>query len=150
MVTDEKSRNRILTTVESTNRFVFFSCVAMGLVQMMALTLSMAQQAQRARCLRTRTPGKVSEATILSNLTKKIYRLMLFRPDSGRSRIIRQDQRDETSDSTDKEVVYMGLLYSFSWFRNNICNICFCRVPQRTGSCAYERRARTFQYSEKF
>ena len=30
LVTDEKSRNRILMTEEATERFVFFSCVAIG------------------------------------------------------------------------------------------------------------------------
>lgn len=104
LVTDEKQRNRILMTVEATERFVFFSCVAMGLVQMMALVPCVAEQAQKHRYLRTLNPKKVSEATILSYLSKNFYRLLLFRPDSGLSRIIRQAQRDESSDSTDNEV----------------------------------------------
>ena len=104
LVTDEKSRNRILMTVEATERFVFFSCVAMGLVQMMALTPSIAEQAQKVRYLRTQTPGKVSEATILSYLAKNFYRLLLFRPDSGLSRIIRDAQRAEDGNEIDNEV----------------------------------------------
>ena len=91
-------------TVEATERFVFFSCVAMGLVQMMALVPCVAEQAKNHRYLRTLNPKKVSEATILSYLSKNFYRLLLFRPDSGLSRIIRQAQRDESSDSTDNEV----------------------------------------------
>jgi hypothetical protein len=104
LVTDEKSRKRILMTVEATERFVFFSCVAMGLVQMMALTPSIAEQAQKARYLRTQTPGKVSEATILTYLAKNFYRLLLFRPDSGLSRIIRDAQRAGYGDVTGDEV----------------------------------------------
>ena len=91
-------------TVEATERFVFFSCVAMGLVQMMALTPSIAEQAKKARYLRTQTPGKVSEATILSYLAKNFYHLLLFRPDSGLSRIIRQAQREGDGDEAGNEV----------------------------------------------
>ena len=104
LVTDEKRRKRILMTVEATERFVFFSCVAMGLVQMMALTPSIAEQAKKARYLRTQTPGKVSEATILSYLAKNFYRLLLFRPDSGLSGIIRQAQREGDGDEAGNEV----------------------------------------------
>jgi hypothetical protein len=97
-VTDEKLRNRILMTVEATERFVFFSCVALGLAQMMALTPSISEQAQKHRFLRTRTPGKVSETTILDYLSRNFYRLLLLRPDSGLSRIIRYPQRGQSED----------------------------------------------------
>lgn len=100
-VTDKQLRKRILMTVEATERFVFFSCVAMGLVQMMALIPSIAEQARRHRYLRTQTPGKVSEATILFYLTKNFYRLLLLRPASELSRIIRRAQKDESDDSED-------------------------------------------------
>ena len=91
-------------TVEATERFVFFSCIAMGLVQMMALTPSISEQAQKACYLRTQTPGKVSEATILSYLAKNFYRLLLFRSDSGLSGIIRDAQRAEDGDEIGNEV----------------------------------------------
>lgn len=103
-VTDEKLRKRILMTVEATERFVFFSCVSMGLVQMMALTPSIAAQAQKHRYLRTFHPKKVSEATILSYLAKNFYRLLLFRPDSELSRIIRHAQSTESRVEEGNEV----------------------------------------------
>jgi hypothetical protein len=46
----------------------------------------------------------VSEATILSYLAKNFYRLLLFRPDSGLSRIIRQAQREGDGDEAGNEV----------------------------------------------
>lgn len=101
IVTDKQLRKRILMTVEATERFVFFSCVAMGLVQMMALMPSIAEKAHKHRYLRTQTPGKVSEATILFYLTKNFYRLLLLRPASELSRIIRRAQKDECDDSAD-------------------------------------------------
>ena len=94
-VMDEKFRKRILMTVEATERFVFFSCVTMGIVQLMALTPSIADRAKKHRYLRTQSAGKVSEATILSYLTKNFYRFLLLRPDCELTQIIRQSQNVE-------------------------------------------------------
>ena len=52
-VVEEDKRSRILKTVEATERFILCSCIAMGLVQMMALTPSMAKTVRRHRYLRT-------------------------------------------------------------------------------------------------
>ena len=92
MVTDKLLRKRILMAVEATERFVFFSCIAMGVAQLMALTPSIAQKAKKHRYLRTRTAGKVSEATIMSYLIKNFYRFLLLRPDSQLTQIIRHAQ----------------------------------------------------------
>lgn len=97
-VTDEKLRNRILMTVEATERFVFFSCIAMGLVQMMALDPFISEEARKHRYLRTWTQGKVSEASILSYLSRNFYRLLLIHPDSALSRIIWYAQRGQSGD----------------------------------------------------
>lgn len=45
-VTDDYFRERILMTVKATQRSVFFSCVAIGAVQLMALTPSIADIAK--------------------------------------------------------------------------------------------------------
>lgn len=98
-VLDEKFRKRILMTVEATERFVFFSCVAMGIVQLMALTPSIADTAKKHRYLRTQTAGKVSEATILSYLSKNFYRFLLLQPDCELNQIIRRVQNAKIWDS---------------------------------------------------
>ena len=103
MVTDKLLRKRILMAVEATERFVFFSCIAMGVAQLMALTPSIAQKAKKHRYLRTRTAGKVSEATIMSYLIKNFYRFLLLRPDSQLTQIIRQAQMAEVRGTDDHD-----------------------------------------------
>ena len=102
-VTLEQLKKRILMTVEATERFVFFSCAAMGIVQLMALTPSIADRAKKHRYLRTQTAGKVSEATILSYLAKNFYRFLLLQPDCELSQIIRQAQNIEICDTDEHD-----------------------------------------------
>ena len=102
-VMDEKFRKRILMTVEATERFVFFSCLAMGIVQLMALTPSIADRAKKHRYLRTQTTGKVSEATVLSYLSKNFYPFLLLWPDCELTQIIRQAKKTDVCDPDDRD-----------------------------------------------
>ena len=61
---------------------------AMGLVQMMALTPSMAKTVRRHRYLRTSSEHKVSEASVLEYLRKNFFRLLCLNPNSEISRFI--------------------------------------------------------------
>ena len=83
-VVEEDKRSRILKTVEATERFILCSCIAMGLVQMMALTPSMAKTVRRHRYLRTSSEHKVSEASVLEYLRKKLFQAFMSEPPTQR------------------------------------------------------------------
>ena len=100
-VVEEDKRSRILKTVEATERFILCSCIAMGLVQMMALTPSMAKTVRRHRYLRTSSEHKVSEASVLEYLRKNFFRLLCLNPNSEISRFILTLQPLEYSGNDD-------------------------------------------------
>lgn len=104
-VTDEAERRRIMNTVEASQRFVLFSCIALGLAQMMALQPNIAKAARKRRFLRTTSENKVSEATILEYLRKNIFRFMLLRPDSEITRIILGRQKPWLGDESEENQV---------------------------------------------
>lgn len=101
-VTDETERRRIINTVEASQRFVLFSCIALGLAQMMALQPNIARAVRKRRFLRTASENKVSEATILEYLRKNIFRFMLRWPDSEITRIIMAHQKPGIDDDFDE------------------------------------------------
>lgn len=104
-VTDEKQRQRIINTVEASHRFVLFSCIALGLAQMMALQPSIAKAARKRRFLRTAPGNKVSEATVLEYLRKNIFRLMLLHPNSEVTQIILRHQKPWLGDEDEENLV---------------------------------------------
>ena len=87
-VTDEKNRDTILATIDATERFVLFSCIAIGLTQMIALEKSLSENISKHRYLRTKARIKISEATVLEYMRKHLFRLLLLHPDSEITRII--------------------------------------------------------------
>lgn len=96
-VEDCQHRKRILKTVEATERFVLCAGIAMGIVQMMALTPSIAETARKHRYLRTASGHKVSEATVLEYLRKNIFRLLYLNRHSEISQLILSLQVPESS-----------------------------------------------------
>jgi len=100
-IEDEHKQQRILKTVEASERFVLCASIAMGLTQMMALTPSVAKTVRQHRYLRTSSEHKVSEVTVLEYLRKNIFRLLCLSPNSEISRFILKLQVPENSDNDD-------------------------------------------------
>lgn len=92
-------RAHILAAVEATERFIQCSCIAMGLVQMIALTPSFQKRVKEARYLRTQSPDKVSEATVYEYLRRHIFALLAKSPSSPITQIIRKVQLWADDDS---------------------------------------------------
>ena len=88
IVTNEEERNRIILTVKATERFVMFSCIAIGLAQMIALDERFTKTLSKDRYLRTTARTKQSEGTVLSYLRKNLFRLLLSNGDSELTELI--------------------------------------------------------------
>ena len=69
---------------------VLFSCIALGLTQMISLDSSLSEGISNRRYLRTKSKTKISEATVLEYLRKDLFRLLLMQPSSDITRIIRR------------------------------------------------------------
>ncbi len=69
-------------------RFILFSCVAMGLLQMLSLRFSDSLNLSDFRYLRTRSSLAASEGTTMCFLRRNLFRLIALRPDLAVSRII--------------------------------------------------------------
>lgn len=80
-VTDPKQQQKILKCIEAAERFVFCSCVAQGILQMISLDETMSKEVMKGRYLRTRSKNTVSERSVLDYLSRNFYRLLLGRPD---------------------------------------------------------------------
>jgi hypothetical protein len=91
-VTDEKDRQRIQLTVQAIEGFVMCSCIAMGLVQLIALRYSHQVPGLFFRYLRTPSRSIVSEATVTVYLRKSIFRLFAKNPHLSITEIIRSKQ----------------------------------------------------------
>jgi hypothetical protein len=100
-VTDEQHRKRIRLTLQATEGFVMCSCIATGLVQLIALRFSGRVPALFFRYLRTPSKAIVSEATIVAYLRKSIFRLFAQSPHVTLTQIIRSKQiaSDSNADS---------------------------------------------------
>lgn len=97
-VTGRKERQHILDAVKATERFVICASIALGIVQMMALTPAIADAARKSRYLRTMpVNGKVSEATVLAYIRNNFYKVLLHSPDSFLTRLIRSIQKGENA-----------------------------------------------------
>lgn len=104
-VSDENAQAAILAAIDATERFVLFSCITIGLVQMIALDKNLSEKISRHRYLRTKARTKVSEATVLEYMRKHLFRLLLLKPNSGITQIIldamNTDFEDESSKSSE-------------------------------------------------
>jgi len=83
-----KRRTAVQATVQAVEGFVMFSCIAMGLIQMIALQFSGTPELQRFRYLRTQSSPVASEGTTMCFLRRYFFRFMAFSPDSTIIRII--------------------------------------------------------------
>ncbi|MCY9669900.1 hypothetical protein M5X11_34170 [Paenibacillus alginolyticus] len=96
-VKDEQAQRRIRLTLQAMEGFVMCQCIAMGLLQLIALRYSGRVPALFFRYLRTPSHTVVSEATVAAYLRKSIFRMFAQNPHLSITKIIRSKQ--ETSDS---------------------------------------------------
>lgn len=87
-----KEQERIRLTVKATEGYVMLSCIAMGLVQMIALSFSKDIRSGGLRYLRTPSREVVSEATVMHYLRKHIFRIMMQKPVLNVTRFIIEKQ----------------------------------------------------------
>lgn len=87
-IVTEEDRKCIRRTVKATERFVMFSCIAIGLAQMIALDERFSKTLSKDRYLRTAARTKQSEGTVLSYLHKNLFRLLLSKQDSELTELI--------------------------------------------------------------
>jgi len=92
LIEDPKAQQRILQTIKAIEGYVMFSCIAIGLLQLVSLKYSMAIDAPNLRYTRTPSKKTVSEATVAFYLRKNIFRLLAKNPMNSITRIIKQKQ----------------------------------------------------------
>jgi hypothetical protein len=100
-ISNPKEQARIQLTVKAIEGYVMFSCIAMGLLQMVALTFSKEIHTESFRFLRTPSKAIVSEATVMCYLRRSIFRIMAKKPDLSITRFIieKQERPDISEDS---------------------------------------------------
>jgi hypothetical protein len=91
-VTDEKDKENIRLTVKAIEGYVMCSCIAMGLLQLIAVRYSSLVPRLFFRYLRTPSKALVSEATVMAYLRKSIFRLFARNPHLSITQIIQAKQ----------------------------------------------------------
>ncbi len=87
-IDDDKLRTAVKSTVQAVERFVMFSCIAMGLLQMLSLRFPDSIHLPDFRYLRTRSSHIASEGTSMCFLRRNLFRFIALLPDLTISRII--------------------------------------------------------------
>jgi hypothetical protein len=98
-VTCEKEKQNILLTVKAIEGYVMCSCIAMGLLQLIAVRYSQRVPALFFRYLRTPSKAIVSEATVMAFLQKSIFRMLAHSPHLSITKIIKSKQQTPDSHS---------------------------------------------------
>jgi hypothetical protein len=94
-VKDEKVKERIISTLNAVEMYVMCSCIAIGLLQIIALNFSSTELNNRIfRYLRTPSKTIVSEATVACYLRKNIIRIMAKNAGLSITKIIKNKQVD--------------------------------------------------------
>lgn len=93
-VDNDKAKKRILKTIKAIEGYVMFSCIAIGILQLVALKFSNEINVTKIRYLRTPSNEIVSEATIACYLRKNIFRLMVKNSAISITQIIMQKQEN--------------------------------------------------------
>jgi len=94
-VKDEKVKHRIISTLNAVEMYVMCSCIAIGLLQIIALNFSSTELNNKIfRYLRTPSKTIVSEATVACYLRKNIIRIMAKNARLSITKIIKNKQVD--------------------------------------------------------
>jgi len=96
----EEHQQSVLLTIDAIERFVLCSEIAMGLIQLIALTPVFAHTIEKHRYLRTFREGKVSEATVIDYLRKHFFRLLSLNSHSYISQLILSMQEPDFSEES--------------------------------------------------
>ena len=91
-ITDSKAKQNIQLTVKAIEGYVMCSCIAMGLLQLIAIRFSHRVPALFFRYLRTPCKAIVSEATVMTYLRKSIFLLFARNPHLSITQIIKSKQ----------------------------------------------------------
>lgn len=94
LIKDSKAQQRISQTVKAIEGYVMFSCIAIGLLQLVSLKYSQMVDAPNLRYTRTPSKETVSEATIAFYLRKNIFRMLAKNPLNSITRIITRKQKE--------------------------------------------------------
>ena len=99
-ISNPQEQEKIQLTVKAIEGYVMFSCIAMGLLQMISLYFSKDIQTKTFRFLRTPSKVIVSEATVMCYLRQNIFRIMAKKPNLSITRFIldRQEKPDISED----------------------------------------------------
>ncbi|WP_223869861.1 hypothetical protein [Paenibacillus sabuli] len=98
-VKDEQARHRIRLTLQAIEGFVMCQCIAMGMLQLIALRYSGRAPLLSFRYLRTPSRSVVSEATVAAYLHASIFRLFAQNRHISLTQIIRSKQEISDSDA---------------------------------------------------
>ena len=94
-IEDQKVKERILSTLNAIEMYVMCSCIAIGLLQIIALSFSATELSNKFfRYLRTPSKEIVSEATVACYLRKNIFRIMAKNAGLSITKIIKNKQVD--------------------------------------------------------
>ena len=93
-VTKERDREKVLKTINATERFVMIGAIAMGLLQMIILREPNLEPVRNFRYIRTSRNGKVSEATLMYYLRRTLLLSLVGRPESMLNKYIQQARLD--------------------------------------------------------
>jgi len=93
-ITDSKDRKRILKTLQAIEGYVMCSCIALGLLQILAIQFSGTVNPISFRYLRTLSKETMSEASVACYLRKSIFRSLGKNKDLIITRIIKSKQED--------------------------------------------------------
>jgi hypothetical protein len=94
LVEDAKAKAHILSAFKAIEGYVALSCVAVGLLQLLAVLFAKSVDFAAYRWLRTKAVGIVSEATVASFMRKTIFSVFQFSPDLPIVGIITRKQSD--------------------------------------------------------
>ena len=99
-ISNPKEQESIQLTLKAIEGYVMFSCIAMGLLQMISLSFSKQIQSKSFRFLRTPSKSIVSEATVMCYLRQNIFRIMVKNPHLSITRFIidKQEKPDISED----------------------------------------------------
>ena len=94
LISDEKEKCRIVSTLKAIEGFVMLSCIAIGIVQICSFKFFSQINASSFRWLRTRSNQIPSEATTVDFMRKSIFRMFHLLPDLSIVHLIRSVQSE--------------------------------------------------------
>ena len=92
LITDEHDRKLILGKLRAIEGFVLVANIAMGITQILSLSIPFQSEVMKNRYLRTVVATRISEASVMCYFRKTIFALLLQHADSPITHFIRERQ----------------------------------------------------------